>query len=512
MKRILRYGNYVSLLLILAGAGLWLAYGLAAFAGQAGLGLLLLGVAGLTAYIAGHFSRFKTRNARLNFLFASNLAVVVLLIVAIVAAVNYLGVKVHARLDFSAGKIHSLSDQSRQVVRGLDKDLEIKAFFSKGNRNQERLRSLLEIYRFHSARVKADFIDPYLKPELVKQYEIKADGTMVFAYDGKSTRIEEVSEEAITTAIVKVTRQGEKTVYFVQGHGEPAIGESGETGYSEAKANLEKLSFKVKDLVLFQADAVPKDAAAVVVAGPHKPLFEKELLLLQRYLEKEQGRLFLLLDPGQGAELKAILARYGLALEDHVVVDADPLSQFMGGNYFMPVVAKYSEHAITKGFGYATMFPLVRGLTRVEPAPEGVRVDTLAVTSPNSWGETNYEAESKSEEITRNPEDKPGPITIAACGEIPDNEKKSRLVLVGDSDFASNKYYYFQANGNLFNNAVSWLAEEKDLVAIAPKVTAPRTVSLTRSAGRLAFFYSLIVLPLLVFVAGIGVWLYRRKL
>ncbi len=512
MKRILRFGNYVSLLLILAGAGLWLAYGLGAFAGKAGLALLLLGAAVLAVYVAVHFSRFKTRNARLNFLFASNLAVVVLLIVAIVAAVNYLGAKVHARFDFSAGKVHSLSAQTLQVVRGLQKNLEIKAFFSKGNRNQERLRSLLDIYRFHSGRVQASFIDPYLKPELVKEYEIKADGTMVFSYGGKSTRIEEVSEEAVTNAIVKVTRLGEKTVYFLQGHGEPAAKETGEVGFSEAKAGLEKLSFKVKDLILFQEDVVPADAAALVVAGPQKPLFEKELLLLEQYLQKGQGRLLLLLDPGQGAEFKAILARYGLALEDFVVVDADPLSQFMGGNYFMPVVAKYTEHAITKGFGYATMFPLARGLTRVEPAPEGVRVDYLASTSANSWGETNYEAESKTEEITRNPEDKPGPIYVAGCGEIPDGEKKSRLVVVGDSDFAANKYYFFQANGNLFNNAVSWLAEEKDLVAIAAKVTAPRTVSLTRSAGRLVFFYALIVLPLLVFAAGIGVWLYRRKL
>ena len=92
----------------------------------------------------------KTKNSRLNFIFASNLAVVVLLIVAIVAAVNYLGVKVHKRFDLTAGKVHSLSDQSVQVARGLKKDLEIKAFFSKGNSGLGRLQSLLEIYRFHS--------------------------------------------------------------------------------------------------------------------------------------------------------------------------------------------------------------------------------------------------------------------------------------------------------------------------------------------------------------------------
>jgi ABC-type uncharacterized transport system involved in gliding motility auxiliary subunit len=512
MKKLLRYGNYLSLPLILAGTAMGLSFGLASFKGRAGLALLLLGSAGLAFYFIGHISRFRTKNSRLNFIFASNLAVVVLLIAAIVGAVNYLGVKLHKRFDFTAGKAHSLSAQSVQVVRNLKKDLEIKAFFGKDNGKLEQLQALLEIYRFHSGRVRATVIDPYLKPELVKQYEIKTDGTMVFAYDGKSTRSEEVSEEAITNAIINVTRQGEKTVYFLLGHGEPAIGDSGETGYSEAKAGLEKLSFKVKELVLFQEAAVPRDAAAVIVAGPSKPLFEKELFLLSDYLEKGQGRLLLLLDPNEGAELKPLLGKYGLALEDNIVVEVDPLSQFMGGSYFMPVVAKYPEHAITKGFGYATLFPLARGLARVTPPPAGARVDFLAATSPNSWGETRYEEEVKTEKITRNPEDKGGPIDIAAACEGGSGKAKSRLVVCGDSDFAGNKYYSFQANGNFFNNAVSWLAEEKDLIAIAPKVTAPRTVSLSQGAGRLVFFYTLVILPLLVFAAGIGIWLYRRKL
>lgn len=512
MKKLLRYGNWLFLPLVLAGITLWLSFGLGAWKGRAGLGLLLLGAAGLAAYLVVNLARFKTKNARLNFVFASNLAVVVLLVAAIVAAVNFLGVKVHQRFDFTTGKVHSLSPQSVQVARGLKKDLVIRAFFGKENRGRDSFQALLEIYRFHSSRIRAEIIDPFLKPELVKRYDIKADGTLVFEYDGKSTRGEEVSEEAITNAIIKVTRRNEKTVYFTQGHGEPAIAASDETGCSEARSGLEKLSFKVKELLLFQEAAVPADAAAVVVAGPRKPLFGKELYLLENYLEKGQGRLLLMLDPGQGAELAPLLRKRGLALEENVVVDADPLSQFMGGSYFMPVVAKYPEHAITKGFGYATMFPLARGIARVTPAPAGATVSLLAATSPDSWGETRYEAESRTEQITKNPEDKAGPIDIAAAVEVAAGDGKSRLVVIGDSDFVLNKYYFFQANGNFFNNAVSWLAEEKDLVAIAPRVATPRTVSLTRSAGRLAFFYTLIILPLLVFAAGIGIWLFRRKL
>jgi len=512
MKKAWRYGKYLFLLLILAGTTLWLSYGLDGFQGRTGLALLLAGVAGLAAYLASHIAQFKTKNSRLNFIFASNLALVVLLIVAIVAALNYLGVKVHKRFDFTAGRARSLSAQSVQVVRNLKKDLAIKAFFSNDQGNLERFQSLLEIYRYHSGRIKATVIDPYLKPELVKQYGIKTNGTLVFEYQGKSTRGEEVSEEAITNAIINVSRQGDKTVYFTQGHGEPDIDAADETGYSAAKAGLEKLSFKVKKLVLFQEAAVPADAAAVVVAGPQKPLLAKELFLLENYLEKEHGRLLLLLNPFEGAELNPLLKKFGLALENNVAVEIDPISRLMGGNYFMPVVAKYGEHAITKNFGYATMFPLARGLARVAPPPPGVSVTFLAASSPNSWGETQYETEVKTETMTKNPEDKNGPIDLAAASQSGQGDMEARLVVCGDSDFAQNKYYVFQANGNFFDNAVSWLAEEQDLIAIAPRITAPRTVSLTQSAGRLVMFYTLIILPLLVFAAGIGIWLYRRKL
>jgi ABC-type uncharacterized transport system involved in gliding motility auxiliary subunit len=513
MKKIMAYSNYFFLLLILIGLTLWLSFGLAAFRGRAGLGLLILGMSGLAAYFAVNSAQFKNRNSRLNFIFASNLAVVMLLIVAIVVAVNYLGGEIHQRFDFTQNKSHSISAQSVQVVKNLKKTLNINAFFSKNNNSLLAFNSLLPIYQFHSAKIKATVIDPYLKPELVKQYDVKTDGTMVFDYNGKSTRSEDVSEEAITNAIIKVSRQQEKTIYFTQMHGEPDIDRTEESGYSEVKNNLEKLSYKVKKLLLFQEVSVPEDAAALVIAGPQKPLFEKEIFLLGNYIEKKQGRVLLLLNPFEGNELKPLLKKFGLVLEDNVVVENDPVSRLMGGNYFMPVVAKYAEHAITKGFGYATMFPLVRGLAKVIPVPANVSLNFIAATSANSWGETQYASEIKTGTMNKNQEDKSGPIDIAAAIEIDGaTAKKSRLVVCGDSDFARNKYYYFEANGNFFNNMVSWLAEEGDLIAIAPKLSTPKTINLTQSGGRLVFFYTMIILPLLVFIIGIGIWLYRRKL
>jgi len=510
MKKLLSNLNFIAITLIVVGFSLRQTFGKG---NLWGIVLLALGIGCFAVYLFLNRRRFKDKNSRLNFIFASNMLVIVVLVIAIVAAFNYLGTKIHKRFDFTTGKIHSISDQSIQVAKNLKKELTIKAFLAKENPSLGRFKSLMSIYGYYTDKLKIETIDPYQNPAEVKRYEIKSDGTIVFEYDKKDTRIEETSEEAITNAMIKVSRVEEKTIYFIQGHGEPDMEKTEKTGFSEVKNNLEKLSYKVKKLYLFQEADVPENAAALVVAGPQKPLFEKETYLIENFIFKRHGRVLLMINPFEGNELKPLLGKLGLTLEDNVVVEVDPLSRFMGGDYFMPVVAKYPEHAITKNFGYATMFPLCRGLAKVSPLPKDVTVDLMASTSPSSWGETNYEAEMKTKKITKGPEDKNGPVDIAAAIEISGmGTQKGRVVVCGDSDFATNEYYSFQANGNFFNNIIAWLAEEGDLIAIAPKTTAPKTLRLTESGSQLIFFYSLIILPLLVFIAGIGIWLYRRKL
>jgi len=510
MKKLLSNLNFIAIALILVGFSLRQTFG------KSNIWAILLLIAGIgcfAVYLFLNRRRFKEKNSRLNFIFASNILVIVVLMIAIVAAVNYLGTKVHKRFDFTVGKAHSIADQSIQVVKNLKKELNVKAFFAEGNPSLYRFKSLMGIYGYYTDKLKVETIDPYKNPAMVKRYEIKNDGTIVFEYDKKDTRIEETSEEAITNAMIKVSRVEEKTIYFTQGHGEPDIDKTEKTGFSDVKNNLEKLSYKVKKIYLFQEADIPENAAALVVAGPQKPLFEKESYLIDNFIFKRQGRVLLMINPFEGNELRPLLGKVGLSLEDNVVVEVDPLSRFMGGDYFMPVVAKYPEHAITKNFGYATMFPLSRGLAKVSPLPKDVTVEMLASSSPSSWGETQYEAEMKTKKITKNPEDKSGPIDIAAAVEISGiGDRKGRVVVCGDSDFATNDYYSFQANGNFFNNIIAWLAEEGDLIAIAPKTTAPKTLRLTESGSQLIFFYSLIILPLFVFIAGIGIWLYRRKL
>jgi len=508
MKKIINSFNYLGIGLLLTGFALWRTFGAIRLYGPVlfFLGLILLGL-----YVFSHRHQLKSRNMRMNFIFAGNLFIIIILIIAVLAAVNYLGTKVSKRFDLSEGKIHSLAEQSVQVVKNLKHEISVKGFFTDGNPSLSVFRNLMDLYRYYSDKISVETIDPVKNPALVKHFDIKRDGTLVLEYQERDTRIEEVSEEAITNALIKLTRSTDKTVYFIRGHGEPDLEKAEDDSYSEVKSNLEKLAFQVKELVLFQEEKIPDDADVVVVAGPEKSYLEAELSFIEDYLLQRGGRLLLMLNPFSGDEFSPLLEKFGVRLNRDVVVETSTMSRFMSGDAFMPVVSNFPQHELTKNFNYAVLFPFARSLSEITPAPEGVQLTFVAVTSPQSWGETSFEQEKARQEITRDERDLPGPLNLVAAIEKK-GEQNSRVVLTGNADFAQDRYYYFQGNGNFFNNVIAWLAEEEDLIAISPKTTSSRTVHLTQSSGRLLFFYTLIILPLFVFMAGIAVWFYRRRL
>jgi len=246
-------------------------------------------------------------------------------------------------------------------------------------------------------------------------------------------------------------------------------------------------------------------------------------------------------DPETAPGLTPFLEEFGVKLESDLIVDT--VSRLLGGDYFMPVVNEYESHEITDKFRYATFFPYARSVDALKEKPEGVTVEVIAKTSPNSWSERQLEQQ----EVTFDKEnDQGGPVSLAVVATIqPREEKKTestqkeetekilqedtsekkeefpeddsskqegRVAVFGDSDFVTNRYYYLSGNGNFFLNTVNWLTEEKDLISIQPKTSSPRTIQLTPSQGRLLFFVSLIILPLAVLITGVSIWIRRRSL
>ncbi len=523
MNAVKRYLNTVALALLLAALAGWIVW---PHKRTALLIIGALGVLALGAYVVLNLDALKKGFRRKSLVYSGNLLLVVVLVLAILALANYFLSKHNYRMDFTKAKLHSLSDQSVTVVKNLKTDVSFKCFFREGNYGRGAMERLLKIYAYHSPRISYEFIDPDKNPGLVKRYDVTQDGTTILEAGDKENRITSTSEEDVTNALIKVTRSEKKVLYFLEGHGQDTIEASGDNGFSTAKAELEKLGYEVRKQILALADGFPTDCALLIVPGPQKDLLPNEEETILRYLESG-GRVLFMIDPETAPGMPRFLAPLGFKLEDDIVVDT--VSRLLGGDYFMPVVSQYESHPITDRFSYATFFPLARSIETAETKPEGATVTALAATSPNSWAERQLDQK----EVRYDPgKDRQGPVNLAAVAEFkarpglltghdrPEGaeaapeavDKDARVAVIGDSDFAKNRYYFMSGNGNFFLNVVNWLTEEADLISIQPRTQVPRTIQLSPSQGRLLLLTSLVILPLAVLLIGLSVWLRRRSL
>jgi ABC-type uncharacterized transport system involved in gliding motility auxiliary subunit len=482
--------------------------------------LALLGIAVIGVYIGFNVSQLKKGLTRKSFLYSGNLLLMVVLVLGILVLVNYFFSRHHHRFDFTESKLHSLSGQSIKVVANLKNEVNVKCFFREGNMSRVRMEDLLKIYAYHSPKLKVEFIDPDKNPGLIKRYEVTQDGTTIFEYGDKDNRITASTEEDVTNAIIKVTREKKKVIYFLEGHGERSSEVSEENGFSLAKGELGKLGYEVKKQQLALADNFPKDCALLVIPGPEKDLLPNELDTVKKYLE-EGGRVFFMVDPQTAPGLVPYFAKFGFRLENDIIFDRPTI---FGGDYLMPMMSEIASHEITKNFRYVTYYPLARSVDVIDPKPDGV------VTS-QVLGKTTEDAYTKKDFVLKKgmtvkdiafeaKKDRRGPIPLASIATLKPKTSaepgkpsaEGRLALFGDSDFASNHYYGEGGNGNLFLNTVNWLTEESDLISILPKTSNPRAIQLTPSQGKLIFWVSLILLPLIVLVFGISIWVRRRSL
>jgi len=475
-----------------------------------GLALAIVGAAANARKLQGALS---TRSAK----FGLNAMMASVIVLAILVLVNFIAAQHKLRIDTTKSKQYSLSDQTRKVLKSLKREVHITAFYKTDE--QRAAQDLLSEYGNLSSKVRYEFIDPDRKPAIARRYAITAYNTVVVESGDKEEKITNLSEEDLTNAIIKATREGKKKIYFTEGHGERDIESLERKGYNVAKKELEKLNYGVEKVKLFEKGGVPEDCAVLVVAGPQTDLLPNEQDWIENYL-KRGGAAFLLLDPNQAPGMTSLVAKWGIQLGSDVVVDASGIGMLFGTDASMPIVSQYESHPITKDFRVMTIYPLARSVTPAANPPSGLTVQSLGKTSPNSWGETNlYGNQGQLTARFDAGQDLRGPISIAAVatkdaelapGANEAKKPKSRLVVFGDSDFASNSFFGLQGDGDLFMNTVSWLAEEEDLVAIRPKDIEDRRVNLTNKQAKMILVFGVILLPLTVLGAGVGVYVKRK--
>lgn len=439
--------------------------------------------------------------------------------VSILALLAYLSSRHHVRIDLTEAGVYGLSPQSRRIAERLDKPMEFHAFVE-GGTNQE-LRGLLEGFRNASGHITYRLVDPDRSPDLVSRFGITTLNSVHIAYGNESTVITNPTEESLTNGIIKVTRTTKKTVCFVTGHGEPSIDDEQEPrGYARAKKALENENYEVRSIMPASDGKVDPSCSAVVLVGPDRPLLPGEADLLEAYL-KSGGHMLVLLQPRQAADLVPLLARWGVAVGDDIVVDQQ-LRLFQGPSVGVePIAASYGQHPITRDFrrDSITVYNLARS---VEPATEGkagLTVVSLVQTGPQSWAESDVAMLFQENRVALDGSDRKGPVSLAVAVTANlkemgfDKDGEARLAVFGNARFADNQYLanptFF--NGDLFLNAVGWLVGQEELVSIRPRTVRASRVQMTPAQNVMLFVSSVLLMPQILLLAGIVVWWRRRS-
>ena len=440
--------------------------------------------------------------------FGSITFIYIIITIGILVFINFISTRHHFRFDLTKNKRFSLSEQTTAILENLADTIKVMAFFKKGDNVTLYYKGRLDEYAYKSEKFSYEIIDPDRKPLLAKNYGIEEYGTTIVLYQDKTERFTGIEEQALTNAILKVTKKEIKKLYFLSGHGEPDIDESGEKGFAEVKKALGYETYLVEKVVLAQIESVPEDASVLIVAGPKKSLFSVEIEKIRTYLA-EGGSVLFMLEPQLSQEIKEFLKEWNVEVGDDIIIDR--MSKLFGAGYTTPVVSQYEAHEITKKFKYATFFPLACSVRPGSLEKGGYKVLVLAKTSQSSWAETDYKSETVKYDADK---DLLGPVPVAVAAEASKTAEgegaAGRMVVFGDSDFASNQFLHLSGNRDLILNTINWLAKEEDLITIRPKEAEASRVSLSRSEGINIFFLSVVLYPVLLLIIGIFVW-YRRR-
>jgi ABC-type uncharacterized transport system involved in gliding motility auxiliary subunit len=479
------------------------------------LGLLIAGLVTLGLWLLFQARLAKGFWGRRSTQVGTNAIVSTLAFLVILGLINFLVVRYPARIDLTEKQFFSLAPQSQQVLSHLQQPVKVLIF---DNAPDPATRTLLEQYqRQGQPFFSFELIDPQAKPGLAQKYGVKNPGE-VFLESGKRVQPLEsaLAETSLTPAIARVVSDRQSKSYFTQGHGELLL-ESGQGSLSEAVKALKGKDITPEPLNLLEQRQVPQDANLVVIASPKRPFLAAEVQMLKAYL-KRNGSLLLMVDPETKPGLDSLLKDWGVQFDNRLVVDASGTGQLLGLGPAVPVVNHYGDHPITKDFAQGVSFyPLAQAIV-VKQLP-AQQVTALVVTGDQSWAETD----PNNAELQFNPgRDRKGPLVLGVAISRPGQPEptaatsqakamQSRLVILGDSDFATDGTFDKGVNGDVFLNTVTWLSDRPDQVlSIRPKEPTNRRLEITAERSRLVTLLGLGILPLAAFGTAAGLWWQRR--
>jgi len=475
---------------------------------QISVALLIVGLAAYAIMAPDTVRRFLTgRQAR----YGSNSLILALAFVGIIFVANYIVFQNPQSWDLTEDKSNTLAPETLQALATLPEKVTAIAFYTAGLDSTGADELLLKFKTNSGGKFDYIFVDPDLDPIAAREAGITGDGKIMLQMGQTKEIASYAGESEITKTLIRLISPEPRVVYFLEGHGEPTLESSGMANFSTAKTTLESKNYTVNALNLISTNSIPEDALSIIIAGPKKPLASSEVTLLKKYVDAG-GSLVVMEDPtfltefGDSPDPLAsyLTSDWGITLNNDVVIDLVNTQ-----NPFQAVSSQIGQHPITQNLtqNYIVILPQARSLS-IAAQVENVTPTSIILTTDQSWGETELASE---EQPVFDPEkDTPGPLNLAIAGE--NAATNGRVVVFGNSLFATNEGFDAYGNGNMFINSVDWAAEQEDLLNFTPREKTLRTfIPPTNMGFIIMIIVAVLVLPGMVVFAGVSSWFSRRK-
>ncbi len=479
---------------------------------QISIALTIVGLAAYALMSPDTVRGFLTgRQAR----YGSNSLILTLAFLGIMFVANYIVFQNPKSWDLTEDKSNTLAPETLQALATLPEKVTATAFYTATIDRSSAEDLLLKFKTNSNNKFDYKFINPDSDPLAAREAGITGDGKILLEMGEQKEIAAFASESELTRTLIRLISPEERVLYFLEGHGEARIEAGGQdqVAFSVASQTLQSKNYTVNTLNLLAANKIPEDALTIIIAGPKKPLSNAEVSLLKKYVDLG-GSLVVMEDPtivtefGDSPDPLANYLRrdWGITLNNDVIFDLstqDPLNAVSTYGNQHPITQNLSEN-------YSVIMPQARSLGIAEPAPDGITLTPLILTSENSWGETDLTAETTEEFKYDEGVDFLGPLTMAVAGE--NATTNGRVAVFGNSLFASDQIFDVYGNGNMFINSVDWAAEQEDLIDITPREQITRVF---QPIGNIQFIImiilSIFVLPGAIVFMGVSSWIARRR-
>ena len=475
------------------------------------------------------------------------------LVLAVVVMLNYLGAQFFHRFYLSSQTRVALSSRTLTVLNSLTNRVAVTLYYN--TRDSENfypnILALLNEYRAANKNISVRTVD-YVRDagaaeKIKEQYNLPASvdspnappakDLVIFDTPGRPPivvpgeaivqhRLEQTAKEdprqkelqfrkkpvafngeiMFTSKLLALASAQPFKAYFLQGHGESSLADSGQFGFSKFGLELAQNYISVTNYELTVNDSVPVDCSLLIIAAPTAALQEWELQKIDKYLA-EGGRLLILFNKASiehPTGLELIMQRWGVNVvadyvqdPQHTITGQDVQVRAFNPKTFVAPLTQFSLHMI-----------LPRPIMKVNwqnPPASAPQVDELVLSSETSTLASEPATAPRRYPLIAAVEQKPVAGVVNRRG-------NTRIVIAGDSYFLGNYFIEGGSDRDFLSYAANWLLDRRELLAgISPRPVTEFRLMLTQKQSQQLDWLLLGALPGGVLFLGWLVWLVRRK-